>query len=296
MKQTIKDKIQEATSNNLKLRLDDLLEDSSIKIDDEYIEDQIRIICNNTGKSNFKQKIEDLKKYVVQKVQVQETGVEVSVDKKSQNAHENLKWFIQYILTKRLGTQSQSLQGIYVEMIRELHHTNTALNKRQNVIKQTISQVGLIFKKCMLIEEQELEKVINAQQNVAIYLKNYVASLGSFVGNLTIAKNEPLRCSQLDLKQILIESSQVKNKKLAVVFVCRILKESSASRVFNLRNPWMITMMQILREVSNLQGILVKSQGSNEIQLEIESLFKSLNVQNLFDLKPHGIIESLNKP
>jgi hypothetical protein len=82
MKQTIKDKIQEATNNTSKLRLDDLLEDSLIKIDDEYIEDQIRIICNNTGKSNFKQKIEDLKKYVIQKVQGQDSAVEVSVDKK----------------------------------------------------------------------------------------------------------------------------------------------------------------------------------------------------------------------
>lgn len=97
MKQSIKDKILEATNNSTKLRLDDLLEDVSIKIEDEFIEDQIRIICNNTGKGNFKQKIEDLKKYVVSKQNDNE-------DKKSVLAHENLKWFIQYILIKRLGT------------------------------------------------------------------------------------------------------------------------------------------------------------------------------------------------
>lgn len=74
-------------------------------------------------------------------------------------------------------------------------------------------------------------------------LKNYIASLGSFVGNLTLSKNEPLRQNQIDLKQILVEGYQVKNKKLAVVFVCRILKECAGSRVFNTRNPWLVTIL-----------------------------------------------------
>lgn len=30
--------------------------------------------------------------------------------------------------------------------------------------------------------------------------------------------------------------------------------------------------------------------------MEIESLFKLLNVQNLSDIKAHGIIDGLNKP
>jgi hypothetical protein len=67
LKQGIKEKFQTAIDNSSKLRLDDLMEDNTINLDDEFVEDQIRIICNNTGKSNFKQKIEDLKKFVVQK-------------------------------------------------------------------------------------------------------------------------------------------------------------------------------------------------------------------------------------
>jgi hypothetical protein len=52
----------------------------------------------------------------------------------------------------------------------------------------------------MLIEETDLDKVINANQQAGVVLKNYIASLGSFVGNLTLAKNEPLRTNQIDLK------------------------------------------------------------------------------------------------
>lgn len=108
-RQQIKDKIQTAINNNTKIRFEDLLDDTTIKLDSEYVEDQMRIICNNTGKSNFKDKVEDLKKFVVQKPpQIDKDGNEV-IDKKSANAKDNLKWFIHYILTKRLGHQSVSL-------------------------------------------------------------------------------------------------------------------------------------------------------------------------------------------
>lgn len=30
--------------------------------------------------------------------------------------------------------------------------------------------------------------------------------------------------------------------------------------------------------------------------MEIESLFKALNIQNIFEIKPHGILESMHKP
>ena len=53
-RQTISEKISAAIERGGKIRLEDLLEDSSINVDNEDIEDQMRIICNNTGKSNFK--------------------------------------------------------------------------------------------------------------------------------------------------------------------------------------------------------------------------------------------------
>ena len=34
----------------------------------------------------------------------------------------------------------------------------------------------------------------------------------------------------------------------------------------------------------------------NEYNMEIESLFKALNAQNAMEIKPHGILECLNKP
>jgi hypothetical protein len=57
----------------------------------------------------------------------------------------------------------------------------------------------------MVIDEEEFLKVTNVASGSSTVIKGYLASLGTFVGNLTLSKNEPLRNSHLDLKQILLE-------------------------------------------------------------------------------------------
>jgi len=82
-------------------------------------------------------------------------------------------------------------------MLRELHSALIDFSSSRSVTKQVMYQASLIFKKCMLIDEDEFNKCSNQGGSM---LKSYVASLGSFLGNLTIAKNEPIRASHLDLK------------------------------------------------------------------------------------------------
>jgi hypothetical protein len=95
--------MNKAKEAGTKARLDDLLEDDTIKVEDEYVEDRIRIICNNTGLANLKAKLEELKKFVIKKApKIGEDGKEI-IDEKSAKADDHLRWFIHYILTKRLG-------------------------------------------------------------------------------------------------------------------------------------------------------------------------------------------------
>jgi hypothetical protein len=149
------EKIRNAKDTGGKVRLEELLDDSSIKVESEYIEDQIRIICNNTGRGNFERKMEDLKKFVIKNpAQYDEEGKEVA-DETSAKADDHLRWFIHYILTKRLSAQSLALQNIYIEMIRELNSSRLKVTTTQSVVGLTLSQSALIFKKCMLIDEEE---------------------------------------------------------------------------------------------------------------------------------------------
>lgn len=43
------------------MRLEDLIEDPMLQLPSQDAQEQIKFICNNTGKSNFKQKTEDLR-------------------------------------------------------------------------------------------------------------------------------------------------------------------------------------------------------------------------------------------
>lgn len=65
----------------------------------------------------------------------------------------NLKWFINYILTKRISVQYQKQQHIYIDLVRQLGIPDS--------VSRTIKQAVEIFKKCMLVDEVEFNKVAN---------------------------------------------------------------------------------------------------------------------------------------
>ena len=54
-------KIQKALQENAKVRLEDLIEDSNMAGPPPEAQEQIKFICNNTGKNNFAAKLEELK-------------------------------------------------------------------------------------------------------------------------------------------------------------------------------------------------------------------------------------------
>ena len=154
----------------------------------------------------------------------------------------------------------------------------------------------MLFKKCMVVDEERFLKVTTVPQGSGAVIKGYLVSLGTFLGSLTVAKNEPIRSVHLDLKQILIEGSQARNSLLAVAFVCRILKESHHSNVFTPRNPWMHSLLSILKEIYDLSQTTPAKPGTDDERLEIESLFKAVNVGQVHDVKPHGILSTLQSP
>lgn len=55
-----------------------------------------------------------------------------------------------------------------------------------------MQSIANVFKKCMLVDEEDFDKCSNQGYSS---LKSFVQSLGMFVGNLTLAKNEPIRAA-----------------------------------------------------------------------------------------------------
>lgn len=248
--------------------------------------------------------MEELKKFVVAR-RIEDPTAE-TMEQKSARAEDNLRFLLHYILSKRLGPTGSPLQQIYAEIIRELNQSVPLIASKvpgrsgTTVMGLTLAQTALIFKKCMVIDEEEFMKVVNVAQGSSSVIKSYLQSLGTFIGTLTLAKNEPIRAMHLDLKQILIEGSQVKNSRFAVAFVCRILKESVKSRYFTPLNPWINSLLGILREIYDFtqmmqsQSALGGSHHDNE--MEINGLFVTLSLTSTSDVKPHGIMQGILNP
>ena len=69
------------------------------------------------------------------------------------------------------------------------------------------------------------------------------------------------------------------------------MKEANKSMIFKVSNPWVNAILQVMREIY-ADATLV--QHKDEIKMEIESLFKALNVSNLNDIPvlPIGLLSA----
>ena len=202
----IDQKIEDAKQNKQqRLRFEDLIEDNTLAQPSQEAIDSIKLKCNNTGKNNFKQKLEELKELVT--IKALSSSARNNVRKEEEQTEEqkaeitiNLNWFINYILTKRISGQNQTLHHIYISLIRELG--------QKECVAKTIVQAFQIFQRCMLIDEEEFNKVaskVGGTVQQASAIKQYLATLGSFLGSLTLAKNRPIHAKEMDLKQVLIQ-------------------------------------------------------------------------------------------
>ena len=95
------------------------------------------------------------------------------------------------------------------------------------------------MKRCMLIPEEDFNKVIKKSASQTNIIKHFLQNLGTFIGILTLANNRPIYSTELDLKQLLIEGFMLRSRYV-IIFVCRILKEAPKSQIqiFNRTNPW----------------------------------------------------------
>jgi len=74
-------------------------------------------------------------------------------------------------------------------------------------VTMTVNQAVGIFKRFMLIDEEQYSKVANrvpGSMPGTSLLKPYLQALGQFIGSLTLAKSRPLMARELDLKHLLL--------------------------------------------------------------------------------------------
>lgn len=206
-----------------------MIEDHLIKPITQEAQKEIRFICNNTGVSTFDEQLKKAQNLL-----------------QGQNAETILNWFLNYFLVQRLAGVPQL--NIYVELFKKLPNNN--------VVSKSIKLAVDIIKRFILIPEEDFFKVVKKSQTTpSRQLSKFFEDLGSFIGMMTLASNRPIYSTEVDLKQMLIEG-YFQQKKYVIIFVCRILREAPKSQqiqIFNRNNPWVLSLLEILREIYDPQ-------------------------------------------
>ena len=113
----------------------------------------------------------------------------------------------------------------------------------------------------------------------------YIETLGSWLGKLTLARNKPILAKDLDFRDLLKNALETGKLNVVVPFIARILKHSTKSKVFTLKNPWMISIIGIL------YSILKRSGLNQKIINAIEELFQKLGIKDYDPFKSNNFLD-----
>ncbi|CAD7696161.1 unnamed protein product [Ostreobium quekettii] len=164
-----------------------------------------------------------------------------------------LQWSANYLVVKR-AAQEPNFHVLYVKLLDQLD------NKK---LLEFIVRTTHHYVKVLLDSER-----IKTEMSDRSLLKN----LGSWLGQLTLGKNRPLRQKDLDLKAIIYEAYE-RGKMVAVIpFVHKVLEPGKESKVYGPNNPWIKSILALLAEIYTLEGLKMN------LTFEIEMIFKDYNL------------------
>lgn len=214
---------------------------------DEETSDKILFIINNMSPSNLDDKLQEARKLI-----------------KPELHH----WLSSYLVLQRVSIE-QNNHGLYTDFLNGLESPLLITY----ILHETLAKAKVLLNS---------EKTVQSTQERTI-LKN----LGSWLGNLTLANNKPIRHRNVAFKELLIEGYDSSRLIVAIPFVCKVLEQCSRSTIFKPPNPWLMAMLRLLVELYQFAELKLN------LKFEIEVLCKSLNV-DLKDVQCTTIIR--NRP
>ena len=214
----------------------------------ERVRDKVSFIFNNLSHQNVDSKVSELLE-----------TVPTDYD----------QWLANYVVVKR-AAQESNFQPLYMTLLDKMG------NKRllDNIVQFTYQYIKILLE--------------NNKIKVEISNRSLLKNLGSWLGQLTLAKNKPVRQKDLDLKAIIYEAYE-KGKMVAVIpFVHKVLEQCRESKVYGPDNPWIKGILTLLAEIYRLEGLKMN------ICFEIEMIFKDFEI-NMKDIEPLKTLESLER-
>lgn len=193
-----------------------------------------------------------------------------NLDTKAKEFMEVLKeqyypWFAQYMVMKRASIEP-NFHDTYLKFLDKIN--SRVLHKE--VVKAT-------YENCKVLLRSDLIKSSSEERSL---LKN----LGSWLGKLTIGRNQALRAIEIDPKLLITEAYE-RGLMIAVIpFTSKILEPCQSSLAYQPPNPWTMGILGLLAEIYNLPNLKMN------LKFDIEVLFKNLGV-DMKDVKVSQLLK-----
>ncbi|KAL3616494.1 hypothetical protein CASFOL_039884 [Castilleja foliolosa] len=213
--------------------------ESPIEAPPSEIQDKISFIVNNLSLANIEAKGKTI----------------------SEILHEQYyPWFAQYMVMKRASIEI-NFHDLYLKFLDKVNLK--PLNKE--IVQAT-------YENCKVLLGSELIKSSSEERSL---LRN----LGSWLGKITIGKNQVLRAREIDPKSLILEAYE-KGLMIAIIpFTSKILESCSNSLAYQPPNPWTMGILGLLAEIYAMPNLKMN------LKFDIEVLFKNL-VVDLKDVTP----------
>ncbi|KAK1424941.1 hypothetical protein QVD17_20282 [Tagetes erecta] len=162
-------------------------------------------------------------------------------------------WFAQYLVMKRAAIEP-NFHDLYINFLEQTG--SKQLNKE--IVEASYENCKVLLKSDLIKSSVEERKL----------LKN----LGSWLGKLTVGRNQPLLAKHIDPKLLITEAYE-KGLMIGVIpFISKILELCQSSVAYQPPNPWTMAILGLLVEIHAMPNLKAN------LTFEIEVLFKNLKV------------------
>ncbi|KAK4267898.1 hypothetical protein QN277_024622 [Acacia crassicarpa] len=174
-------------------------------------------------------------------------------------------WFAQYMVMKRASIEP-NFHDLYLKFLDKINS--------KPLIREIVQAT---YENCKVLLGSELIKSSSEERSL---LKN----LGSWLGKLTIGRNQVLRAREIDPKSLIIEAYE-KGLMIAVIpFTSKILEPCQSSLAYQPPNPWTMGILGLLAEIYSMPNLKMN------LKFDIEVLLKNLGV-DMKDITPTSLLK-----
>lgn len=119
--------------------------------------------------------------------------------------------------------------------------------------------------------------------------RTLLKNLGSWLGNLTLARNKPLIHKRLALKELVLEAYETGKLIALIPFAAKVLEACTKSKIFAPPNVWVMAIMRLFAEIYQIPELKLN------LKFEIELLCNHMGL-DLNEIKPTEALKDKLRP